>query len=409
MATLPLGLACVAAATRRAGHDAVLADMTAEEDWRPVLKKAIEEFRPDVIGISVRNIDDQNMGHPRFLLDSVKEIITSCRSLSTARIILGGAGYSIFPESCLSFLGGDMGIQGEGEAVFPEFLERIEKGADVSGLPGLCLPGRGSRCRRSFIKDLDQFLLPDLDLCSASCRKEEVWMPVQTRRGCPLGCSYCSTEMIEGRAVRRRSPQSIVRWIARCRREGIHQFYFVDNTFNLPISHAKEICRRLIDADLDIRWWGILYPRWVDEELVEWMVRAGCKQVALGFESGSERILKNMKKRFTLKEVRRISDLLAEHGVRRMGFLLLGSPGETQESVEESLRFADSLHLDQLKVTVGVRIYPHTSLAKAAEEEGLISREEDLLFPRFYLARGLENRLPETVKKWMMTRPHWSL
>jgi len=127
----------------------------------------------------------------------------------------------------------------------------------------------------------------------------------------------------------------------------------------------------------------------------------------MGFESGSERILKNMNKRFTPKEVRQISEMLSEEGIRQMGFLLLGSPGETRESVEESLVFADSLKLDSLKITAGVRIYPNTSLARKATEEGLIASHQDLLLPRFYMAKSLGDCLPEILEKWSSTRPHW--
>jgi radical SAM superfamily enzyme YgiQ (UPF0313 family) len=137
------------------------------------------------------------------------------------------------------------------------------------------------------------------------------------------------------------------------------------------------------------------------------MAEAGCEQVSLGFESGSKRILKNMNKRFTLAEIRQISEMLSDHGMKRMGFLLLGSRGETRKSVEESLAFADSLKLDRLKVTAGVRIYPHTSLAKKAIEEGVISSKDDLLFPRFYLARGLQPWLRDTLRDWAVNRPHW--
>ena len=409
MPTLPLGLACVAAATRRARHDVVMVDLMAERDAPSVLKEAIEGFRPDLIGISVRNIDDQNMENPRFLLDPVKDIVAGCRSLSDATIILGGAGYSIFPESALDFLGADMGIQGEGEATFSDLMERMERGAGFSGVPGLYLRGHGLQCERMFVKDLDLLPLPHADLLPLPSRKDELWMPVQTRRGCPLSCSYCSTGKSEGRVLRRRSPEIVFEWIAQWRKAGVHQFYFVDNTFNLPSSYAKEICRKLIDQGLNIRWWSILYPKGVDEELIAYLARAGCEQVSIGFESGSERILRSMNKRFTPEEVRHISEMLSEYGIRRMGFLLLGSPGDTRESVEESLLFADSLKLDSLKVTAGVRIYPHTSLAKKAVEEGIIPLQDELLFPRFYLAKGLEEWLPKTLKSWAATRPHWMI
>jgi radical SAM superfamily enzyme YgiQ (UPF0313 family) len=408
MPTLPLGLASVAAAIQK-GHDVKVVDLMAEKDGSSFFNGVIEGFRPDLIGISIRNIDDQNMENPRFLLDPVKDIVACCRRLSDATIVLGGAGYSIFPESTLDFLGAEMGIQGEGEATFSKLIERIERGADISGVPGLYLRGHGLQCERMFMRDLDLFPLPDADLLPLPSLKEELWMPVQTRRGCPLSCSYCSTGEIEGRNLRRRSPKSVVGWMARWREAGVRQFYFVDNTFNLPASYAKEICSKLIELDLNIRWWSILYPKSVDEELVAHLARAGCEQVSIGFESGSEGILKSLNKRFTLEEVRQISKMLSEYGIRRMGFLLLGSPGETRESVERSLLFADSLKLDSMKVTAGVRIYPRTSLAKKAIEEGIITPHDELLFPRFYLAKGLEEWLPETLKSWAATRPHWMI
>jgi radical SAM superfamily enzyme YgiQ (UPF0313 family) len=137
------------------------------------------------------------------------------------------------------------------------------------------------------------------------------------------------------------------------------------------------------------------------------MAKAGCMQVSIGFESGSERVLKNMNKKFALREVRLISRMLSDHGIRRMGFFLLGSPGETRESVEESLAFADSLKLEMMRITAGIRIYPQTALARTAIDEGMIFSSDDLLFPRFYPAKGLEEWLPKTLKDWTTTRPHW--
>ncbi len=188
-----------------------------------------------------------------------------------------------------------------------------------------------------------------------------------------------------------------MKWLTGLRERGFEQFYFVDNTFNLPLSYAKELCRKLIEADLGLDWWGIVYPKWADMELVELMAKAGCTQVSLGFESGSEAILPQLNKRFTCAEVRTISDSFAGVGIKRNGFLLLGSPQETRDTVEQSLAFADGLHLDALKITVGIRIYPHTALASVAVAEGLVSPEDDLLLPRFYLTPALRDWLPERI------------
>jgi radical SAM superfamily enzyme YgiQ (UPF0313 family) len=222
-----------------------------------------------------------------------------------------------------------------------------------------------------------------------------------------MNCSYCSTAVIEGRTLRKRPPEQVVRELKTLAQAGFRQFYFVDNTFNLPPSYAKEICRLIIREGLDIQWRCIFYPGTVDEELIRLMAEAGCCEVSLGFESGSARILKALNKRFSPEEVRRTSQMLARHGIRQMGFLLLGGPGETRESVMESLRFADSLSLESGKVSRGIRIYPGTALAKIAAGEGKIARDDALLRPAFYMVREIEEWLAGEVAAWIADRPHW--
>jgi radical SAM superfamily enzyme YgiQ (UPF0313 family) len=390
MPTLPLGVGLVAAAVRAAGHEAVVLDLLAAGDPRAAIERAVQSERPDAIGISVRNIDDQCMERPRFLLEQAIGVVAACRACSPAPLVLGGAGYSIFPAAALAYLGADLGVCGEGELVFPALLSRLERGVDPSDLAGVYAVGRTARANRVFARHLDALPVPEEDFWSlADSSDPELWVPVQSRRGCPLDCSYCSTASIEGRTVRARSPRLVAAEMARIAQMGFRRFHFVDNTFNLPPSYAIELCRWITAERLDITWRCILYPHEVPEELVRAMAEAGCVEVSLGFESGSERILREMNKQFLPDEVRRISDLLATSGIRRMGFLLLGGPGETQASVEESLAFADSLHLDLLKVTVGIRIYPDTPLARRALREGVITPEDDLLSPRFYLTPGL--------------------
>jgi radical SAM superfamily enzyme YgiQ (UPF0313 family) len=442
MPTLPLGAAGVAAATRGAGHDVILLNLMFEEDPNASVQHSIEHFRPDVIGVSVRNIDDQNMAETRFLLAPVKEVITNCRSLSEAPIVLGGAGYSIFPQSALEYLGADVGVQSEGEVVFPLLVDRLGKGREVSDLPGVHLSSRFSSLprtrdstagadprscggdnvcsfqrgdgadadreprRRVFVENLDELPLPEPSLwIPPGAGKRKLWVPVQSRRGCPLDCAYCSTSLIEGRGIRRRSPVQVVKWLAQLRETDCRNFNFVDNTFNLPLDYAKDLCRHLIRAELDLNLWTIIYPKWVDTELVELMRLGGCRQVSIGFESGSNEMLRSLGKQFDQEEIRAISRMFGEAGIERMGFLLLGGPGERRDSVEESLSFAESLHLEALKITVGIRIYPQTPLAKTALAAGLIRAEEDLLVPKFYVPPILKDWLPERIAAYKASRP----
>ena len=401
---LPLGPAFVAAATRRAGHEVILLNLMFQEDTNSAIQACIEEFRPNIIGISVRNIDDQNMADPKFLLPPVRKVVATCRSLCDAPIVVGGAGYSMFPASALRYLGADMGIQGEGETIFPALLERLARGAPVRGLPNLYLPGQPP-ADITFARHIDDLPLPEPELWIPNVSsKDELWIPVQGKRGCPMDCSFCSTKDIEGRTTRRRSPEALVSWLGGAVSRGFRNFVFVDNTFNIPPSYAKGVCRAIIERGLDLKLWCSVYPKWVDGELVELMAQANCREVTLGFESGSDRMLRSFNKRFKSEEARTISRMLADAGIRRTGFLLLGGPGETRETVEESLAFADSLNLDALKITVGLRIYPATALAATALAEGIIGPDDDLLWPRFYMVSQLREWLPERIALYKAAR-----
>ena len=414
MPVLPLGMACVAASAHNAGHEVQTVNLMMQKDVRTPIAQAIKTFSPEVIGISVRNIDDQFMETPTFLLDSVRNIVSDCRNLSNAPIVLGGAGYSIFPKTALEYLGADMGIQGEGESAFVLLLERLSRKSDLSGIPGLYLSGYDHPEKPPkypvVVRNLDTFPipLPNIHLSPhAGIEEDQLWIPFQTRRGCPMDCSYCSTATIEGRILRKFSPRKVVEGLRRYTEAGFHQFFFVDNTFNLPPSYAKALCDAIIAAGLNIRWRCILYPWKADDDLIGKMAKAGCKEVSFGFESGSEKILKKLNKRFTTDDVTKISETLHKHGIQRMGFLLLGGPGETLETVTQSLYFADALQLEAMKITTGIRIYPYTALARIAVSEGVITSEAELLLPRFYIVKNLKDQLLETVSAWMKDRPNW--
>lgn len=410
MPTLPVGLGFVAQAARNAGHRVRLIDLMGRDDPDEYLEAAITGFSPEVIGISVRNVDDQNSASPRFLLDGARTVVAACRRLSPAPLVLGGAGYSLFPESALEYLEADCGIQGEGEAAFAALLERLAAGRSLAGVPGLYLRGRGRQSPRVFLRELDKMPAVSPAFFDGTVADDPAYyLPVQTRRGCPLRCSYCATAAIEGAAIRKRSVAAVVRELKRWRSAGFTRIFFTDNTFNLPPTYARELCDAIAAAGLDLSWRCILYPGRFDAALARAMARAGCREVALGFESGNARVLAGMRKGFGPGEVRRAADLLRGEGIRRMGFLLLGGPDETAASAEESLRFADALDLEAVKLTVGIRIYPSTRLARIAAAEGLIDPADDLLKPHFYIKPGLEPQLRRSVGRWQMDRAHWIL
>ncbi len=400
MVAIPLGLGVVAAATRAAGHDVAFLDLLHESDAAAAVQRAVCGFAPDVIGISVRNIDDQSRDNPRFLLEQVRPVVAACRAATAAPVVVGGAGYSIFPDAALAYLGADYGVSGDGEEVFPALLSCLKTGGDPTSIPGVRVAGRqvGGQARHG--EDLDLLPLWDEALSAvADPASPDLWVPVQGRRGCPNDCSYCSTASVQGRAIRAREPRLVVAHVARLAAAGYRRFFFVDNSFNIPERYALDLCHGLRAITPRVAWRCILYPHLVREELVAAMAAAGCVEVSLGFESGNRAVLREMNKRFTPEDVRAAADLLAAHGIRRMGFLLLGGPGETRATVEESLAFAASLRLESLRITVGIRIYPGTPLARRAVAEGMIAADDDLLKPRFYLAPGLDPWIRERLAR----------
>ena len=404
MATMPVGLAYVAAAVRQAGHKTEFLDLMSVPDVIIAIQESIAGFRPDAVGISVRNIDDQSMQNPRFMLEQVRPVIKECRACTSVPIVLGGAAYSLLPEEVLEYLGADFGIIGDGEVAFPILLDRLQNNQDTSTIPGAVVPGQKGIIEPMFPENMGLLPQPDEELWkNMDPHNPDLWVPVQSRRGCPNDCSYCATFRIQGRKIRSRPPLSVVKHIAHVARYGFRKFYFVDNSFNIPENYALELCQHLRALNPKVSWRCILYPQHVKEDLVRQMAEAGCIEVSLGFESGCTRILREMNKRFGPEEVRQISEFLAAYNIRRIGFLLLGGPGETRDSVEESLAFAESLHLDQLRITVGIRIYAGTPLAQRAQEDDLIAPDDNLLLPRFYLSPELVSWIHQRVTPGLIT------
>ncbi|MCF8110986.1 MAG: radical SAM protein [Desulfobacteraceae bacterium] len=409
---LPVGMAGVAASVQQAGHEVKILNLMSSGHVKGFFDDALTGFRPDVIGISVRNIDDQNMASPQFLLPPVKTVIEHCRRLSGSPIVLGGAGYSIFPQAGLKYLGADLGIKGEGEHAFCRVLERLEKCRPVLDVPGV-VPGPGKEPRMpERIKRLDDFPLPGAGLhlnIPEDIDRDQVWVPFQSRRGCPMNCSYCSTPAIEGRLMRRRSVASVVSGLKEYEKAGFRRFFFVDNIFNMPAGYAESLCDGIIESEMDIAWQAIVYPLGISSRLAGKMVRAGCTGVSLGFESGSPEILSGMNKRFSPEDIAAAADVLGRHGIFRTGFLLMGGPGETRDTVCRSVEFAESLNLESMKLTAGIRIYPETRLAEQARSRGIIDPGSDLLYPAFYLEPSLDGWLQDLAASLVSQKENWHM
>jgi radical SAM superfamily enzyme YgiQ (UPF0313 family) len=408
----PLGLAYLAGSLSKMGHQLRSFDLHLYRGHKGALKKAMGEFCPDVVGISIRNLDNQQFSAPISFLPEVRQVVKTCQESSGATIIVGGSGFSIAPEPLLDYLGVNLGIVGEGETALADVVQALQEERDCGTIPGVVMRRQGktkiTKPRRR--KDLDDLALPDREIFEAKKYLQEgVVLNVRTKRGCPFKCIYCSTPQIEGSRMRCVTPRKVVDELEMLKKDfGADEFYFTDNIFNYPAEHAESICQEIISRGLDIRWYGIANPCSLSKDLLQLMKEAGCFGLSLGNESGSPRMLRNLRKNFTVEQVRQSCRHCHELGINYTCFLLVGGPGENRKTVEESISLMERLRPDSLSLTVGIRVYPHTELARIARDEGSLDVRGDFLSPTFYLSRKLKGWIFDYVKE-AARRNGWTL
>jgi len=219
---LPLGLASVVAAVQDE-HEVRVLDFMFAADPLEQVRRAVAEFAPEIIALSVRNIDNQDSRNPESFIGEIKNLVNLLRKLSAAPIVVGGAGFSIMPRQFMEYLGADFGIAGEGEGAFREFLAALEGSRDWETVSGLVWrDGEDWRLnpvqRVADLKSLPppalEYFTPDLYQEAVGSAKLPGMAPVQTRRGCPMKCIYCTTPLLEGRLFRSWEPAQVASWLA---------------------------------------------------------------------------------------------------------------------------------------------------------------------------------------------------
>lgn len=392
----PVGLSYVASATRAAGHTVHLLDLAFSPDLCGDLAQAIQAFKPDVVGLSIRNIDNvisQRCESPLADLQAQVAVIRSHARNSAGQpvpLVLGGPAISILAEQSLPLFGADYAVIGEGEVAMPALLAAIESGSPLADIPGLCFlqDGKPVRNRTQLLPGFARSGMQDFVAWKSYQRSGGTW-PIQSKRGCGMQCSYCAYPLIEGAKLRLRPPGEVVDEIEQVLRDARPRtFEFVDSTFNTPASHAIEICeeiiRRRVKASFTVMG---LNPRDVPPELFPTMKRAGFNSMLISPEAANDTMLASLRKGFTMEHVRRCADYARHSGLKSSWFFMLGGPGETMETAEESIRFAETELTGRQFLSVffnGIRILPGTELARQAMAEGYITADTDLSTGVFY-------------------------
>ena len=388
----PIGVAYIAGALRQRDHRVGILDLCFIEDDDSAILTALRKSTPDIIGLSIRNIDNLTYPQSAFYMPRVRHIVDLIKKNTTVPIIAGGSGFSIFPEEALRYLGLDFGIVGEGERAFPLFADALASGGETGLIQGLCRirDGRFSANGRTCGEIADR---PDRSLLDNQTYLELGGMAnIQSKRGCPFTCSYCTYPNIEGRQLRLRRPSSVVDELKEMRADyGIDYCFFVDDIFNFPEDHAADLCEEIIRSDLEMDWMCFATPKGMTHGLASLMKRAGCKGVEFGSDAGSERTLRGLGKQFTPEDIAYASECCNAIGLPDAHYLIMGGPEEDRSTLEETFALFEKIKPTAVISLTGLRIYPDTQIHSRAVDEGMIEKSESLLEPAFYLSPLIES------------------
>jgi lipid biosynthesis B12-binding/radical SAM protein len=382
----PLGLSMVASSLKNAGYSVEQFDFLANNRSLESLTKSIRDFNPEVVGISIRNIDNVNLLNEQRYIDAVKNIVSEIRKSSAAKIILGGSGFSIMPDKILDVVGADYGIAGEGEALILEFMRNAQKKIypqerilrSAPGLSGLEIPSA------YYDRQIMQFYLKSGNVAA-----------VQTKRGCIHKCVYCSYPLLEGGNIRTRDVSAVADDIKRLvDKYGARCIFFTDSVFNDDAGRYLELLKLMKSRNINIPWTAFFKPEGLNDQALELMKETGLKAAEIGADASTDTTLKGIGKSFLFKDIVECNRLFSRYGIATAHYFMFGSPGETKDTVVEGIKNIKGLEKTVSFMFMGIRILPGTPLAKLAEREGIIKPNQDLLDPVYYIAPGID-------KKWL--------
>lgn len=403
----PLGLAHVDTALRRAGHDTRLLDC--QVPGEPI-EDILLEFQPDVVGVSLRNIDDiQFVSRQTYFGDAV-DLCHTIRRVCNCPIVVGGSAFSIFPDRLLALTGADYGIHGPGEVAFKRLIAALAEGADPAGIPGLVY----RRGEQIVINPRDADVSGLLDSAERPPRLVEYYLRhssmlnVSTQRGCGLPCCFCTYPLIEGRQNHRRPPEAVADDFAAIERQGVKHVFIVDAVFNLTNDHVSNICDAILRRRVKLTWSCFLRPKNLTAGLMTLMARAGLTHIEFGADSFCDEVLVEYGKTFTFADILHSTELARAARVHYSHFVICGGPGETTETLQTG--FANSQRLTGAIIFgfPGMRVYPGTALSVRAQREGMLSADADLLDPVYYISPSLsQEELLQQLAGFCERDPNW--
>jgi len=400
----PLGLDYVAGAIA-SDHQVKIADMNTMQ-CHDSLGEEIRQFLPDVIGVSMRNIDNTDITDPKGFFGQYREIVEAIRKHSSALLVLGGSGFTIFPVEAMNAMNADYGIVGEGERLAP-LLDAIEKQENGATIPGVITRQARKTIPMPWEKKICRNFNEDNPHLHFYLQKGGM-LNLQTKRGCHFKCIYCTYPYMEGRNLRFIDPEDVADTALRLQAAGAKYFFITDSAFNSDYSHSIAVARAFKDAGVSIPWGAFFAPLKPPENYFRIMADAGLTHVEFGTESLSNSVLRSYRKPFRVQDVFESHEAAIDAGLYVAHYFLLGGPGENADTLNKTL-----LNIDNLKSTVlfffcGMRIYPYTALYDIAVKEGQISKGMSILNPVFYRSPSIDaEKIVRRIQEYAAQRLNW--
>jgi lipid biosynthesis B12-binding/radical SAM protein len=393
----PLALACLAGALAEAGHEVEQFDCLGEQDnARQSLAATIARFAPELVGLSIRNLDSEDSTRPESFLDDAARIMAWVRESTSSPVVIGGAAFSLMPERITELLQPDYGIVGEGERLIVELVDSLSNNAAPAERILRTPPAKSPWKSLSFDRKISSYYLN--------------WggiLNVQTKRGCPYRCAYCSYPLLEGKQIRTREPEAVVDDVLRLERDFQARYiFFTDSVFNDPGDTYLEICEALIRRGNRLPWTGYFRPARMNREHMDIMKRSGLDAMEVGTDCGCDTTLANLNKGFSFDDAVAFNALATEFKIPCAHFIMFGAPGENRETVRESLDNLERLDSSVLMAFNGIRILPDTGIHARAVADGIITENQDLLEPTYYFSPDITSaEIDSLIGKSWQNRP----
>jgi anaerobic magnesium-protoporphyrin IX monomethyl ester cyclase len=388
-AIFPIGLASLKSSLD--GHQVRVFDPNIWQNPWDELKATILGFDPQIIGISLRNIDSTNKRTVVFYFAYLKELLDRVKAGSEAKIIVGGSGFSMFAAEIMAIEPRiDFGVYLEGETVFPDLIENLATPERIKSVyyrkdGKLLFTGLGQPC------DLKGTQMPDWEILPLSSYLGRDAMGIETKRGCALGCIYCTYGFLNGKEYRLKDPVRVVDEIEHlANRCGVGRFMFLDSVFNIPRRHCAAVCHEILRRGVRVRWSAWFSEANISEEFLELIAQAGCDTVMLSPDALCDPVLKRLGKSLSRKQILAAYQLLRKSKRFDLSYnFFKNPPGQTLANFLSIVLFClrarwqmgRKVHFE----LNSLRVEPHTVLHQIALREGMVTAGNSLLFPTYYI------------------------